>query len=120
MTSPKAALTAVATMSLLVDDIRREVTDKVLLLPTVYASLSNAHIGVRYSACQCVRVLGRSVAALRTNLVDSGLGLKVFELFMKEDEDRRVVNACLSAVCNLMVACSPLRSVGSILVRHEH
>jgi hypothetical protein len=69
-------------------------------------------------ACQCVRVLARGVAVLRTNIVDLGLGMEVFRMVVRgskstredsgaegrgeeeEEEDRRVLNAVLAAVCN--------------------
>jgi hypothetical protein len=48
---------------------------------------------------------------VRTSLLDSGLGLKVFRVFLKEDEDRRVTFAASSVICNLVNEFSPLRSV---------
>lgn len=53
-------------------------TDDLLLLPLVQAALVHRHAGTRYPACQCVRALSRAVAVLRTNIVDSGLGMAVF------------------------------------------
>jgi hypothetical protein len=44
--------------------------------------------------------------------VDSGLGMTVFQIFKKEDEDRRVLSAALSSVCNIVNEFSPLRPVG--------
>lgn len=93
------------------NDIRRSLTDDLKLLPTIHVSLSHRHVGVRYAACQCIRALSRAVAVLRTNLVDSGLGMVVFQVFKKEDEDRRVLSAALSAVCNIVNEFSPLRPV---------
>lgn len=81
------------------------------IIPTILASLSHRHVGVRFAACQCVRVLGRAVAVIRTNIVDSGLGTTVFGIFKKEGEDRRVTNAALAAVCNIVTDFSPLRPV---------
>jgi armadillo repeat-containing protein 8 len=56
------------------------------------------------------------VAVLRTGLVDSGLGLAIFEIFKKEDEDRRVLSAALSAVCNIVNEFSPLKAVSVVLL----
>jgi hypothetical protein len=96
------------------------VTDNFRLIPTILASLSHRHVGLRFAACQCVRVLSRAVAVIRTNIVDSGLGLKVFQIFVKEDENRHVTNAALSAVCNILNDFSPLRSVSSYsCILHE-
>lgn len=90
-------------------------TDNLRLIPVILASLSHRHVGVRFAACQCVRVLSRAVAVIRTNIVDSGLGLTVFEIFKKEDEDRHITNAALSAVCNIVNEFSPLRPVSFYL-----
>ena len=51
------------------------------------------------------------MAALRTNIVDTGLGMSVFQLFMKQDEDRRVMHAASAVMCNIVTDFSPLRSV---------
>ncbi|KAF9030867.1 ARM repeat-containing protein [Hymenopellis radicata] len=107
----EAALTAVASMAMLDNDIRRAVTDEMKLLPVIEIALAHRHIGVRYSACQCIRSISRGIAVLRTNLVDTGLGMAVFEIFKKEDEDRRVLSAALSAVCNIVNDFSPLKPV---------
>jgi armadillo repeat-containing protein 8 len=104
-------LTGIAAIALSDDVIRRSVTDELKLLPLVSSSLSYTHVGVRHAACQCVRVLSRAVAVLRTNIMDTGLGLLIFDICRKEDEDRRVTSAALAAVCNLVNDCSPLRPV---------
>jgi hypothetical protein len=107
----QAALTAIATLCLYENDVRREVTDNLRLIPIIHISLSNQHVGVRYAACQCVRALSRAVAVIRTSILDSGLGDLIFSLFKKEDEDLRVTSAALSAICNIVNEFSPLRSV---------
>ncbi|KAJ7109549.1 armadillo-type protein [Mycena crocata] len=108
----EGALTAVAAISLFDNTIRRSVTDDLRLLPMINASLIHRHVGVRYAACQCVRALSRAVAVLRTNIVDSGLGMAVFQIFKKEEgEDGRVTSAALAAVCNIVNEFSPLRPI---------
>lgn len=52
------------------------------------------------------------VAVVRTSLVDSGLGMKVYGVFLNEVEDRRVMFAASSVICNLVNDFSPLRPVG--------
>ncbi|KAI0373038.1 ARM repeat-containing protein [Pilatotrama ljubarskyi] len=106
----EAALTAVAAIALFDTDIRTAVTDDLRLIPAIQASLSNHHVGVRYAACQCARALSRAVSALRTNIVDTGLGLAVFQLFMKQDEDRQVLHAASAVICNILTNFSPLRT----------
>jgi len=61
--------------------------------------------------CQCVRALSRLVAVVRTSLVDSGLGMKVYGVFLNDGEDRRVMFAASSVICNLVNDFSPLRPV---------
>lgn len=99
-------------MSLWNNDIRREVAENYSLIAIIRASLSHPHTGVRFAACQCVRALSRLVAVVRTSLVDSGLGMKVYNVFLNEDEDRRVMFAASSVICNLVNDFSPLRPVG--------
>lgn len=111
LTSIKAALTAIASISLFDNDIRSEVTDTHKLIPYIQTSLTHRHIGVRYAACQCARALSRAVSVLRTNIIDSGLGLAVYEIFCKEDEDIRVRHVASSVICNLVPDFSPLREV---------
>ncbi|PIL24324.1 hypothetical protein GSI_14077 [Ganoderma sinense ZZ0214-1] len=106
----EAALTAVAAISLFDIDIRTAVTDELRLIPAIQTSLSHRYVGVRYAACQCARALSRAVSALRTNIVDTGLGMSVFRLFMKEGEDRRVMHAASTVICNVVTDFSPLRS----------
>ncbi|KAK7042068.1 ARM repeat-containing protein [Favolaschia claudopus] len=111
----EAALTAVAALSLFDNTIRRAVTDDLRLLPPIHNALAHSRVGVRYAACQCVRALSRAVAVLRTNIVDSGLGMAVFQIFKKDEEkkeeDRRVTAAALAAVCNIVNEFSPLRPI---------
>ncbi|KAJ7231254.1 armadillo-type protein [Mycena rebaudengoi] len=107
----EAALTAIAALSLFDNTIRRAVTDTHCLLPAIQMSLSHRHVGIRYALCQCVRALSRAVAVLRTNIVDSGLGMSVFTILKKVDEDRRVTGAALAAVCNIVNEFSPLRPI---------
>ncbi|KAI0636599.1 ARM repeat-containing protein [Trametes polyzona] len=104
----EAALTAVAAISLFHTDIRTAVTDDLRLVPAIQASLTNKYTGVRYAACHCARALSRAVSALRTNIVDTGLGLSVFHLFMKQDEDRQVMHAASTVICNILTNFSPL------------
>ena len=44
--------------------------------------------------------------------MDSGLGMKVYGVFLNDDEDRRVMFAASSVICNLVNDFSPLRPVG--------
>ena len=124
--SSQAALTTISTLALFSDDIRRSITDTHLLLPIIASSISSRHVGTRYAACQCIRTLSRTVSVLRTNLVDSGVGMKVFEVVVKktgqggeqEQDDRRVIAAALGGLCNLVTDFSPLRDVSVFCILH--
>lgn len=107
----QAALTAIAAIALFDNDIRSEVTDTLRMIPYIQISLSHHHPGVRYAACQCVRALSRAVSVLRTNIVDSGLGLAVYQVFCKEDEDPRIRHAASAVICNLVTDFSPMKEV---------
>ncbi|THH14939.1 hypothetical protein EW146_g5460 [Bondarzewia mesenterica] len=94
----EAALTAIAVLAVADNDIRCDITDNLHLIPYISAALSHRHVGVRYAACQCIRSLSRSVAVVRTSLVDSELGKSLYQTFLQEDEDRRVTFAALLAL----------------------
>ncbi|KAF5323748.1 hypothetical protein D9619_012877 [Psilocybe cf. subviscida] len=177
----EAALTALASLALHSDDIRRDITDSLRLLPAISralragssssasAQLRAKHIGTRHAACQVVRAMSRSVSVLRTSIVDSGLGMDVLRIVLGQGtelgdrwggsvsagssrsgisaaagggtppsssqhgkgrekdaeglahglrgtplwlgDDRRVIAAALSAVCNIVNDFSPLRPI---------
>lgn len=105
----EATLTVIAAISLFDNNIRREVADDLHLVPTIQVSLSHKNIGVRHAACTCLRALSRAVSIIRTNIVDSKIGMELFAIFKKEDEDSRVTFAALNTICNLVNDFSPLR-----------
>ncbi|KAL4068184.1 ARM repeat-containing protein [Scleroderma citrinum] len=107
----EASLKAIAAISLFDKPIKREVADTFDLVPVIQACLKQKSVGVRYSACQCLRALSRDAAVIRTNITDSGAGMAVYQLLKKEDEDIRVTYAALATVCNLVNEFSPLRPV---------
>ncbi|THH31110.1 hypothetical protein EUX98_g3068 [Antrodiella citrinella] len=109
----EAAFTAIAAIALFENDTRCEITDNLHLIPYIQISLSHRHVGVRYAACQCVRSLSRAVAVVRTNIVDTGLGMSVFQMLVNGigKEDRRVMLAVSYVMCNLVNDFSPLRQV---------
>ncbi|KAJ3976047.1 hypothetical protein EV361DRAFT_376581 [Lentinula raphanica] len=95
-------------------------------LSLILAGLMSPHACLRSAACHVVRALTRSVAVIRTNIVDSGLGWVVFAVFMgwpqarprstlgpsdSEEEDVRVVASALRAVCNAVCEFSPLSKI---------
>ena len=107
----QASLKAIAAVSLFDKPIKRDVAGPLDLVPVFQACLRQKSVGVRCSACHCLRSLSRDAAVIRTNITDSGAGIAVYNLFKKEDEDIRVTAAALATVCNLVNEFSPLRTV---------
>ncbi|KAI5990570.1 ARM repeat-containing protein [Pisolithus orientalis] len=107
----EAALKAIAAISLFDKVIKREVADTYDLIPIIQACLTDKNVGVRCSACHCLRSLSRDTAVIKTNITDSGAGMTLYQVFKKEDEDVRVIAASLATVCNLVNDFSPLRKV---------
>ena len=102
-------------------------------LPLLHKSLSHPSYGVRAAACQLCRALSRTIAILRTSLIDSGVGAEVIETLKREvarhrprvpEPDYRgegedlgeraytVEVAATAVICNLITVFSPLKSVG--------
>ncbi|KZT50775.1 ARM repeat-containing protein [Calocera cornea HHB12733] len=92
VTLREACMTALASLALPDAGLRSQLAEqKPSVLPIIHASLSHPAPGVRHAACQVVRALSRSVAILRSSLVDEGvagsvLGLVVREGRVKEEE----------------------------------
>lgn len=99
-------------------------------LPHLHRALSHPSYGVRAAACQLTRALSRTVAILRTSLVDSGVGEQVVEVLKREVEAHRseggevdekelgerawtVEVAATATICNLIADFSPLKAVRS-------
>lgn len=136
----QAVLTTISAISLFDTDIRIALTES-LVIPYVQQSLTSHHIGVRYAACQVVRSLSRAVSVVKTNIIDTGLGMCVYkDVFCKglpddglsrmggaeslkdgslrvkaeSKEDRRVLFAASSVICNLVTDFSPLKVVSAL------
>lgn len=91
------------------------------LLDIMLGLLSHESYGVRAATCQLARALSRSVAILRTNLMDSGVGAGIFDVLKRETErkveperdDRSwtVEVAATATICNLVTDFSPMQRV---------
>jgi armadillo repeat-containing protein 8 len=101
---------AAAALTLQWDGVRRDLSSQAFF-PCIHVCMSHPSVGVRYAACQCARVLCRSVSVLRTSVVDSGMGKVLFELVKNPDEDLRVKVAAMAGICNLLNDFSPMRTV---------
>jgi hypothetical protein len=103
-------------------------------LPLLKTALSHPSYGVRAAACQLARALSRTVAILRTSLVDSGVGEEVVEVLKREVSAHRLREAGLdvpnqaedlgdrawtvevaatATICNLITDFSPLKAVSA-------
>ena len=114
-------------------------------LPHLHKALSHPSYGVRAAACQLARALSRTVAILRTSLVDSGVGEEVIQALKREvvahrrktggelmmdgmiredvgeddggDRAWTVEVAATATICNLIADFSPLKAVRTCLHR---
>lgn len=106
-------MNALASLTLLDNSIRTEVTDKLSMLPRISLCLSHPHAGTRLAACYCIRSLSRAVQVLRTAILDSGVSEILCKIVEDRDEDKRVTNIALAAMSNLVMNFSPLRKVNT-------
>ncbi|KAE8245231.1 hypothetical protein A4X13_0g6026 [Tilletia indica] len=109
----EAALTVLATVSFHVDEIRQAIIDSTTphLLPIITPSLTSPSLGIRIASTRLVRALSRSVATLRTSLVDAGVGEKLMVLLHDEGEVHEVRLEVVAALCNMVLKHSPMHEV---------
>lgn len=84
--------------------------------PAIASHLSICnHRDVALAACGTARALSRSVATLRTSLMDAGLPAPLFSLLKSQDLEIQI--AATGVLCNLVLKFSPMRdvSISSIL-----
>ncbi|CAK7263270.1 hypothetical protein SEPCBS57363_000469 [Sporothrix epigloea] len=80
--------------------------------------------GVLVAACNCVRMLSRSIAILRTTLEDAGVSAPIFRLLQHPDIEVQI--AAAGVICNLVTETSPMRErfaeagLMNILCTHAH
>lgn len=107
--------TALATVALHDNTYRRAILSSESIIPSLSASLSCSHLGVRYSATQLTRVVSRSIDVLRRSLAESDMPTKILEIIKLSEEDERwnrsIVNAALAALANMVNDFAPLREV---------
>ncbi|KAF8575788.1 ARM repeat-containing protein [Ramaria rubella] len=106
----EAILMVIATLTLHWDGVRRDLSTQPFF-SCVHICMSHPNVAVRYAACQCARVLCRSISVLRTSVVDSGMGNTLYRLIKNPEEDLRVKVAALGGICNLLNDFSPMRMV---------
>lgn len=125
---------ALASLAFQNDSTRSYIADSdSQVLTRLLAALAHQSYGVRAAACQLARALSRTVAIVRTTLVDSGVGEGIIEALKREietDKARRqdggdhqlgeraytVEVAATATLCNLIANYSPFKQVRLILV----
>lgn len=116
----EAAFLCLSSLALAHEPARAAVADAGLL-PYVRSCLAHPSYGVRAAACQVARALSRSVAILRTSLVDSGIAGEVFALLKDEEVAAKgrggavskldaVSIAATATLCNLITEFSPMQT----------
>lgn len=118
-----AALTAIAVVN---DSTRKYLLKSCdtfaqdVLVPAMHAPA----VGVQVAACQLVRVLSRSMTALRTTLRDANVAARILPLL--EHPHALVVEEVLAVLCNLLIKFSPMKTwlieqgCIAIIARHAH
>ncbi|EPE08802.1 armadillo repeat protein [Ophiostoma piceae UAMH 11346] len=64
-------------------------------------------VGVLVAACNCVRMLSRSIAIMRTTLEDAGVAAPIYRLLRHTSTSVQI--ASTAVVCNLVTETSPMR-----------
>ncbi|ORY84228.1 armadillo-type protein [Protomyces lactucae-debilis] len=100
-------LLALAALTLSKDEYRRQALDA-HIVATLLQAMQHKVPAVRAAACQCTRSISRSMAILRTNLLDASLASVVFSLL--DDTDLQVRTTATAAVCNLVLEFSHMRT----------
>lgn len=124
----EAGLTAIATLCTFHEPAKQKAIS-LGILPLINHSLQSPAYATRTAACQVARVLSRSIAILRTTLVDSGVAKNVVGLLRAEEQvyaanggyekdlKRRipttstVLSAATATICNLICEFSPMQTV---------
>lgn len=124
----EAGLTAIATLCTFHEPAKQKAIS-LGILPLLNRSLQSPAYATRTAACQVARVLSRSIAILRTTLVDSGVAKNVVGLLRAEEQiyaanggyekdvKRRlpttstVLSAATATICNLICEFSPMQTV---------
>jgi hypothetical protein len=132
----EAGLTAIAALCAFHEPAKQKAIS-LGILPLLNRSLHSSAYSTRTAACQVARVLSRSIAILRTTLVDSGVAKSVVELLRAEeqiyagnggyDKDTKdrlsasgaVLTAATATICNLICEFPPMQTVSGMISHYE-
>lgn len=104
----ESALLAVAAVSSLTEECRKQVID-LKLLPVIMTSLEHQSLHIRAAACKCARSLSRSVKNLRTSLMDAGIAHPLFNLLFDQSTDVQITAS--ATLCNIVLDFSPMKRI---------
>jgi hypothetical protein len=105
----EAALSCIASIGTLREECRKAIIETKPIVPLIVASLRDGRTETKLIACQCARVLSRSVKALRTVLIDSGISDPLINLM--ESKEPSLQTAACAVLCNLVLEFSPMRKL---------
>lgn len=132
----EAGLTAIAALCAFYEPAKQKAIS-LGILPLLNRSLHSSAYSTRTAACQVARVLSRSVAILRTTLVDSGVAKGVVELLRSEEQiytanggynkdakerisaSGAVLAAATATICNLVCEFPPMQTVSATRARER-
>lgn len=107
--SREAALSCISAIGSLREECRKAIIETKSIVPQIVLSLKEGRHQTKLLACQCARVLSRSVKALRTVLIDSGIADPLIDLM--ESNDPSLQTAACAVLCNLVLEFSPMRKL---------
>eukprot|EP00912_Choanoflagellata_sp_UC4_P000816 UC4_evm5s507 len=103
----EGALLAFAAMSSKREASRAMLIKRGKVLDHIMSCLQDPNVEIRIAGGQCTRSLSRSVAHLRTTLVDIGLSDHLFRMLDDKSIDVQVVAS--ATLCNLVLEFSPVK-----------
>lgn len=107
--SREAALSCLAAIGTFREECRKAIIETKVVVPLIVQALKEGRPETKLVACQCARVLSRSVKALRTSLIDSGIADPLIKVM--EDDVPILRTAACAVLCNLVLDFSPMRKM---------